>query len=213
MNLKSPVSMSKLSILMLIYFLILTLVPSRLLGQAPQQKVSLLGAPWITSLAGAGDLNPGYSGDGGPASLALLYGDYGVAVDASGNVYIADSNNYVIRVVNTQSSAITVAGITIQPGDIVTVAGTGVAGNSGDSGPATSAQINFVGGIAVDSSGNIYIADQGSSYVRKIDNSGTITAFAGSARGGCDSSYSNGANGDGGAATSANFPCLWRRRG
>ncbi len=89
--------------------------------------------------------------------------------------------------VNTQTFAITVAGITIQPGNIATIAGSGVSGNSGDNGPATSAAFGYMTGIAVDGSGNIYVVDNGNDYVRKIDSNGTITAFAGSPTNGCDS--------------------------
>src|ERR1700692_2904268 len=70
----------------------------------------------------AGSSTAGYSGDGGAASNALLQNPFGLALDSAGNVYIGDSNNNRVRVVNTGSSAITVANVTIQPGNIATVA-------------------------------------------------------------------------------------------
>ena len=81
----------------------------------------------ITTVAGNGEY--GYSGDGGPATSASLYGPSGVAVDSAGNLYIADQGNNVIRKVSG--------------GTITTVAGNGIEGFSGDGGPATSASLNF----------------------------------------------------------------------
>ena len=97
----------------------------------------------LTLVAGNG--TPGYSGDGGPAAGAQLHGPSGVAVDASGSVYIADTYNHRIRKVSN--------------GTITTVAGSGIPGFSGDNGPATSAQLNFPAGVALDSTGGLYIAD------------------------------------------------------
>lgn len=170
------------------------------------QKLSLLGSPKIWSLAGSGWENGAYSGDGGPASNAELHYPYGTTVDNAGNVYIADSWNYAIRVVNTQNVAITVAGVTIQPGNIATVAGNGTQGVSGDGGSATSAQIGWVDKIAVDANNNIYLADSSYNYIRKVSNTGIISTFAGTA-GGCNSSGSS-SNGDGGLAVNATFECV-----
>ena len=97
----------------------------------------------ITTIAGNGV--GGYSGDGGPATSAELFEPYGVAVDASGNVYISDFNE-TVRMVNTS-------------GIITTIVGNGVGGYSGDGGPATAAEIQYPEGIALDTSGNLYIAD------------------------------------------------------
>jgi sugar lactone lactonase YvrE len=137
----------------------------------------------ITTVAGSG--TEGYSGDNGPATSAQLDSPYGVAVDAAGNLYIADTYNNRIRKVSN--------------GVITTVAGTGTKGYSGDNGPAASAQLDYPQGVAVDAAGNLYIADEGDSRIRKVSN-GVITTVAGSGIGG----YS----GDGGPATSAllNFP-------
>jgi trimeric autotransporter adhesin len=145
----------------------------------------------------AGNIVSNYSGDGGAASLASLCRPEGIAVDASGNVYIADTGDSVIRVVNTQAAAITVAGVTIQPGTIQTVAGTGLPGYSGDGAAATSAKLNNPGGLFVDHSGNIFIADTLNSVVRKVNASGTISTVAG------NFSLGAGYSGDGGSATSA----------
>ena len=141
----------------------------------------------IAIVAGSGP--PGYSGDGGPATSAQLNSPQGVAVDASGNFFIADTGNNRIRRVDAATGIIT------------TVAGNGVGGYSGDGGPATSASLNQPNGVAVDSSGNLFIADTGNHRIRRVDAvTGTITTVAGNG--------TQGFSGDGGAATSAelNFP-------
>ncbi|HEX4232631.1 MAG TPA: SMP-30/gluconolactonase/LRE family protein [Bryobacteraceae bacterium] len=114
----------------------------------------------------AGNRIPGYLGDGSQATTAELAYPTDVAVDGSGNVYIADSQNSVIRKVST-------AGV------IGTVAGNGTAGYAGDSGSATLGELNFPSGIAVTSSGTLYIADSGNSRVRQVTSSGTISTVAG----------------------------------
>ena len=100
----------------------------------------------ISTIAGTG--SSGYSGDGGAATSAQLNYPLGVALDSSGNVYIADYSNHRIRM------------ITVITGIISTIAGTGSQGYLGDGGAATSAQLNYPYGVALDSSGNVYIADQ-----------------------------------------------------
>lgn len=134
----------------------------------------------IFDVAGNGSAN--YGGDGGLATGASLYNPYGVTTDGSGNIYIADFNNYRIRKVDTT-------------GKISTVAGNGIYGFSGDGGLATSASIGNVYRIAVDAAGNLYLADYAMNRVRKVDASGHISTVAGS---GC-----SGFSGDGGPATSA----------
>lgn len=138
-------------------------------------------AQLVETVAGNGSL--GYAGDGGPAADSELNNPYGVAVDARGNVYIADDNNQRIRVVNTGSNPITVANITIAPGDIATVAGNGTAGYAGDGGPAINAELNNPSGVAVDNNGNIYIADLYNYLVRKVNASGIISTVVGNGSG------------------------------
>ncbi len=113
----------------------------------------------------AGNYFQGYSGDGGVATLAALNNPYGIAVDDSGNVYIADTDNNRIRKVDSS-------------GIITTVAGNGTAGYSGDGGLATSAELNYPYGVAVDNLGNIYIGDQSNYCMRKVNTNGIITTIA-----------------------------------
>lgn len=120
----------------------------------------------------------------GTGSFSVLHVPFGVAVDAAGNLYIADNANNRIRKRATD-------------GTITTVAGTGTAGFSGDGGPATSAQVNSPYDVAVDSSGDLYIADRNNSRIRQVSALGTISTIAG--RGG------SGYMGDGGAANSADL--------
>ncbi len=134
----------------------------------------------ISTFAGTG--TAGNTGDGAAATSALLSSPSGVAVDASGNVYIADSGNNRVRRVDTS-------------GNIAAFAGTGTAGNTGDGAAATSATLDTPIGVAVDASGNVYIADTDNRRVRRVDTSGNIAAFAGTG--------TAGNTGDGGAATSA----------
>ena len=118
----------------------------------------------ITTIAGNG--TAGFGGDGGPATNAMLHFPTGLAVDSSGDLFIADFGNQRVREVNTS-------------GTITTVAGNGVTGYNGDNIPATTAALNFLEGIALDSSGNLYIADRGNNRVREVNTSGTITTVAG----------------------------------
>lgn len=137
----------------------------------------------ITTIAGTG--TTGFSGDGGPATSARLYAPHGLAVDAAGNVYIADTTNYRIRKVSPD-------------GVITTVAGSGnvpLGTNNGDNGPATRA--SFVPwDVEVDGAGSLYISDWLSNRIRKVDGTtGIITTIAGNGSGGFA--------GDGGPATNA----------
>ncbi|HEY3839705.1 MAG TPA: SBBP repeat-containing protein, partial [Bryobacteraceae bacterium] len=143
----------------------------------------------------AGNGRGGYAGDGGPALQAQLNLPTGIALDATGDVYISDSLNNVVRMVN-------LAGV------ITTVAGNGLPGYSGDGGGATAADPTIAGmltnplGLAVDKSGNLYIADNGNHAIRRVTTDGNINTFAG------NQVYSFGYSGDGAAATSAqlDFP-------
>jgi sugar lactone lactonase YvrE len=136
----------------------------------------------ITTVAGNG--TPRYSGDGGSATSAELMNPTAVAVDAAGNLYIADSGNNVIRKV------------TAATGIITTFAGDGTAGYSGDGSAATTAQLQLPRGLVIDTTGNLYIADYFNNSIRKVTAStGIITTVAGNG--------TPGYSGDGGPATSA----------
>jgi sugar lactone lactonase YvrE len=138
----------------------------------------------LSVVAGTG--TSGFSGDGGPATSASLYAPQGVAVDAAGNLLVADTGNNRIRRVDGTTGIIT------------TVAGNGTSGFSGDGGPATSASLRAPVGVAVDAAGNLLIADTGNQRIRRVDGTtGIITTVAG------NGIY--GFSGDGGAATSASL--------
>jgi sugar lactone lactonase YvrE len=119
----------------------------------------------ISTVAGKPGGN-GYSGDGAPATAALLYSPNGICLDDSGNLYIADTGNNAIRMVGAAS------------GIISTVAGTGVASYTGDGGQATSATLNQPWGVAASAAGGLYIADQGNNAIRLVT-SGTISTIVG----------------------------------
>ncbi len=144
------------------------------------RKVSANGI--ITTVAGNG--TSGFSGDNGLATSAALSGPVGLAVDASGNLFIADQYNNRIRKV------------TAATGMIATVAGNGKSA-LGDGGPATSASLSFPTGVAVDASGNLFIADTGNQRIREVLATGIITTVAGNGTAGF--------SGDGGSATSASL--------
>jgi uncharacterized protein (TIGR03437 family) len=128
---------------------------------------------------------PGFSGDGGPATSAVLGLPYGVGVDSAGNVYVADTGNRRIRKISANG----------QPRIIDTIAGNGSDSYSGDGGPARKAQLGGPSGAAFDSTGNLYFADSNNDRVRKISPDGTITTVAGNG--------TPGFSGDGGPALNA----------
>ena len=132
--------------------------------------IRMISGNTITTIAGTGG-TAGYSGDGAAATAATLSAPSGLAFDSSGNLYIADTGNNVIRKI-TGTTITTVAGIHGQG-----------AYYGGDLGPATSANIWGPTAIAFDPAGNYYIADNGNSLVRKVDTSGIITTFVGSSGG------------------------------
>lgn len=202
------------------------------IANGPGNRVVRISSGGLTTLAGG---TGGFGGDGGPAVAASLNFPEGIAVDAQGNVYIADTANHRIREVSNGIIS-TVAGTTglgyngdniqatqatllypqavavdsqgnlyiadtqnqrirkVSGGIITTVAGNGTAGYSGDKGSAVAAQINGPKGLAVDSTGNLYIADTGNSAIRRVSGS-VISTVAGTGTAG----YA----GDGGPATSA----------
>ena len=147
----------------------------------------------ITTVAGKGTY--GYSGDGGPATSAGLYGVTGVAVDSAGNLYIAESGDNRIRKVSN--------------GVITTIAGNGTAGFSGDEGPAASAEMNGIGGLAVDSDGNVFVADANNARIRALVPYGPE----------CSSSVTpltltpTAAGGSFGVTVNASSSCLWAIQG
>ena len=143
------------------------------------KKISPTGA--ITTVAGTG--NPGFSGDGGPATSANFTDINGLAVDAAGNLYIADTANQRVRRVDTK-------------GIITTVAGNGQNGDTGDGSPAISAPLSMSwGGVAVDLAGNLYISTQ--TRIRRVTTDGIIHPWAGTGK--------LGFSGDGGPAAAAAF--------
>jgi hypothetical protein len=136
----------------------------------------------ITTVAGG--KGAGYSGDGGPATIAQINGPWGTASDGAGNLYIGDSTNNVVRKVAAD-------------GTITTYAGTGSAGYSGDGSAAISAQFNTPQVGAADAAGNLYLVDFYNDVVRKITPGGVVTTVAG------NNALGLGHSGDGGPATSA----------
>ncbi len=147
-------------------------------GNNRVRKVDTAGR--ISTVAGTGTAR--FSGDGGLATQTGLHSPYGVAVDAVGDVYIADRDNHRVRKVDTA-------------GRISTVAGTGTAGFSGDGGLATQAGLDHPYGVAVDAVGDVYITDSYNNRVRKVDTAGRISTVAGTGTAGF--------SGDGGLATQA----------
>lgn len=120
----------------------------------------------IITVAGNGGL--GYRGDNGPGIYASLYRPMSICISQDGKLYIADSGNHRIRMVDIAS------------GFITTVVGSGDAGSEGDGGKATSASLNFPEGVAVDNKGNIYVADSGNNLIRMVEKgSGIIKTILG----------------------------------
>jgi hypothetical protein len=140
--------------------------------------------PVINTVAGNGfgafNGTGGSSGDGGPALGAEMFGPFGLAIDATSDLYISDFQNARIRFVNQQSSTVTALNVNVGSGDMQTVAGNGTGGFAGDNGAATAAEINNPIQVALDGAGNLYIADNRNNRVRKIQaTTGIITTFAG----------------------------------
>lgn len=137
----------------------------------------------VNTFAGSGIMSSmGFMGDGGPAMNAKLNNPSAVALDTNQNIYVADMGNFVVRKIATT-------------GVITTIAGNGTVGNSGNGGMATTAQLTSPVSVATDRKGNIYICDIGGDRIRRVDNSGIITTYAGT--------NVSGFSGDGGNATAA----------
>jgi DNA-binding CsgD family transcriptional regulator/sugar lactone lactonase YvrE len=133
----------------------------------------------ISTIAGTG--SQGGEGDNGPAALAQLSNPSGLAVDRSGNLYLADTGNNRVRIIDPT-------------GIIRTVVGTGDPGSAGDGHPALEAQLNGPTGVAIDLAGNLYVADSANNRIRKVTR-GIIETVAGTGE--------SGATGDGGPALKA----------
>jgi sugar lactone lactonase YvrE len=148
-----------------------------------QYNIASSSVPYIYTIAG--NDTEGYSGDGGSALLAQFGEPQGVATDSSGNIYVADFQDNVVRKISTST------------GIISTVAGTGVPGHAGDGGPAISAELWKPVALAIDSSGNLYVSEYGDEVIRKVDAStGVISTYAGNPAG---------TGGSGSPATSISF--------
>src|SRR5262249_10211565 len=126
----------------------------------------------------------GFTGDGGGALNAKIFKPQAVAVDAAGNLFIADTGNFRVRRVT-------------RDGVISTYAGNGTLGSQGDGGLATAAALNEPQGLAIDAAGNLFIADTGNHRIRRVAPDGTITTYAGNGQ--------QDFGGDGGPATAASF--------
>lgn len=161
----------------------------------------------VCSLSATSGCGPGYSGDGGAPTAALLNSPLAVAVDPSGNLYIADAGNNVIRkisggIISTIHSTLPLghpSGIALDgarnlfiadtsnnrvvkltpSGAATIVAGNGVPGYTGDNGPAIQAELEFPAAVAVDGVGNLYIADKTNCVIREVNTAGTIFTIAG----------------------------------
>jgi hypothetical protein len=128
------------------------------------QRIRRISSGQILTIAGTG--TQGFSGDNGPATAAELDTPAGVAADAAGRVYVADSHNHRIRLISASNI-------------ITTIAGTGIEGYSGDNGPATQAQLALPQGLVLTSSGTLLIADANNQRLRAISPSGVVTTLAG----------------------------------
>lgn len=145
------------------------------------RKITATGV--VSTVAGEATQPPGFSGDGGLATSAQLNEPRGLVVNSAGDIFFVDAANQRVREIDHTSQIIT------------TIAGNGTAGFSGDGGPAISASLNWPDELAIDGSGNLYIADSLNNRIRKFTAGGTITTYAGDG--------TKGFSGDTGPATQA----------
>ena len=136
-------------------------------GSNRVRRISPLGT--MSTVAGTGEA--GFGGDGGPAAAAMLNRPEGLEVASDGNLYIADSGNHAVRMVDLA-------------GNVSTVAGTGASGYGGDGGPAAAAQLASPRHVAADGMGNVYISDHGNHRIRMVDATGMISTVAGTGEAG-----------------------------
>jgi uncharacterized protein (TIGR03437 family) len=170
------------------------------IGDTEYNRVRMVGPDGVIStIAGTGV--QGFGGDGGPATATQLYAPTSLALDASGNLFIADTGNSAIRKVTRDGAISTVAGGVPLPGSYA---------GSGDGRPATQTSLNAPQGLAVDSAGNLYIGETQGNHIRRVSAGGTVSTIAGSGLYGTLAYYDNladpaqhGYTGDGGPATSA----------
>jgi Secretion system C-terminal sorting domain/NHL repeat len=165
-----------------------------------------------STIAGTNGI-PGYLGDGGPATSALLKNPTGLAIDATGNIYVADKGNNAVRMISTSGTITTLANLSatavtvdgsgnifvadginrvwkIAVGGATTAfAGNGTTGYTGDGATATLASLNNPTGVSTDNLGNVYIADGANNVVRKVNNAGIITTIAGTGLSGYNGDY------------------------
>ena len=163
------------------------------IGDFANNRIRQVNANGVISTV-AGNGTAGYSGDGGPATSAELQAPAGVGLDSAGDIFIADTSNFVIRIVNPAGTISTVAGNRSSvyfPG--YTTSDPLFGSYGGDNYPADGAELSTPSGVAVDRAGNVFIAD-GNGRIRKVSVSGVITTVAG-----------GGSGGDGGPATSASL--------
>lgn len=144
------------------------------IADSANARVRKISGGTITTVAGNG--TTGYSGSGGAATSAEMLSPSAVAVDSNGDIFIADTGNHVIWEVENGATA---TAAKVSAGTITVFAGTNTGGYTGDGGPATSAELDFPTGVAVDAAGNVYIADSANNVIREVSNGNIKTIVGG----------------------------------